>query len=193
MPVGSSRRAVASQVVGVLLPAQAPGVKLRDFGTRGQAVAQACRSSDLCAGRHGSPVEVDGVAVQDCCAFQLVGDTEIESLTSSVSGINPVLSTPPLSTKTVRRCPLMCPHIRGRCQVISQSPRDPNTRARHPWAFHRCPIRYRGPHPLPPANRSPYPERPAQCRFPDHASIMRRASNQMRRLRATVSPTDASN
>src|SRR5665647_3709532 len=37
----------------------------------------------------------------------LVGDTEIEPVTSSVSGINAVLCTPPLSTKTTPGHPLM--------------------------------------------------------------------------------------
>src|ERR1019366_418002 len=58
--------------------------------------------------------------------FVLVGDTGIEPVTSSVSGINTVLNTPPLSTKTVRGRPLMSPHIRGRCHAISQSPRHPH-------------------------------------------------------------------
>ena len=56
----------------------------------------------------------------------LVGDTGIEPVTSSVSGINTVLSTPPLSTKTVRGRPLTSPHIRGRCHAISQSPNHPH-------------------------------------------------------------------
>jgi hypothetical protein len=46
-------------------------------------------------------------------------------VTSSASGINTVLSTPPLSTKTVRGRPPMSAHIRGRCHAISQSPRHP--------------------------------------------------------------------
>src|ERR1019366_423050 len=58
--------------------------------------------------------------------FMLVGDTGIEPVTSSVSGINTVLSTPPLSTKTVRGRPPMSAHIRGRCHAISQSPRHPH-------------------------------------------------------------------
>jgi hypothetical protein len=39
----------------------------------------------------------------------LVGDTGIEPVTSSVSGINAVLSPRPLSTKTIRGRPLMSP------------------------------------------------------------------------------------
>ena len=54
--------------------------------------------------------------------FVLVGDTRIEPVTSSVSGIIFVLDTPLLSTKTVRRHPLISPHIRGRCHAIGQSP-----------------------------------------------------------------------
>src|ERR1035437_5454778 len=54
--------------------------------------------------------------------FVLVGDTGIEPVTFSVPGINTVLSTPPLSTRTVRGRPLMSPHIRGRCHAISQHP-----------------------------------------------------------------------
>src|ERR1019366_9693121 len=53
--------------------------------------------------------------------FVLVGDTGIEPVTSSVSGIKSVLSTPPLSTKTVRRRPPISPNIRGRYHAISQA------------------------------------------------------------------------
>jgi hypothetical protein len=56
----------------------------------------------------------------------VVGDTGIEPVTHSVSGINTVLSTPPLSTKTVRGHPLTSPCIRDCCHAISQSP-QPNT------------------------------------------------------------------
>src|SRR5450631_515052 len=62
--------------------------------------------------------------------FVLVGDTGIEPVTSSVSGINTVLSTPPLSTKTVRGRPPMSTQMRGRCQAISQSAPSPWARAR---------------------------------------------------------------
>src|ERR1019366_3024781 len=65
----------------------------------------------------------------------LVGDTGIEPVTSSVSGINTVLSTPPLSTKTVHRHPLTSAHIRGRCHATSQSPRHPHISGR-PRTFH---------------------------------------------------------
>jgi hypothetical protein len=68
----------------------------------------------------------------------LVGDTGIEPVTSSVSGINTVLSTPPLSTKTVRRRPLTSPHIRGRCHATSQSPRHPHISGR-PRTVHAFP------------------------------------------------------
>jgi hypothetical protein len=57
-----------------------------------------------------------------------VGDTGIEPVTSSVSGINTMLSTPPLSTKTVRGRPLTSAHIRGRCHAISQSRRQRHIR-----------------------------------------------------------------
>jgi hypothetical protein len=58
--------------------------------------------------------------------FMLVGDTGIEPVTSSVSGINTVRSNPPLSTKAVCGRLLMSAHIRGRCHAISQSPRQPH-------------------------------------------------------------------
>ncbi len=59
----------------------------------------------------------------------VVGDTGIEPVTSSVSGINTVLSNSPLSTKTNRGRPLKSAEIRGRCHAISQSPPSPWTRA----------------------------------------------------------------
>src|ERR1035437_9842140 len=62
--------------------------------------------------------------------YSFVGDTGIEPVTSSVSGINTVLSTPPLSTRTIRGPPLMSPHIRGRCHAISQSPNHPHISGR---------------------------------------------------------------
>src|ERR1019366_808480 len=55
----------------------------------------------------------------------LGGDTGIEPVTSSVSGINTVLSDPLLSTKTVRADPVTSTHIRGRCHAISQSSKSP--------------------------------------------------------------------
>jgi len=65
----------------------------------------------------------------------LVGDIGIEPVTSSVSGVNTVLSTPPLSTKTVRGRPPTSAHIRGRCHAISQSPRHTHT-SEHPRTVH---------------------------------------------------------
>jgi len=50
--------------------------------------------------------------------FRARGRYWIEPATSSVSGINTVLSPPPLSTKTVRGRPPMSAHIRGRCHAI---------------------------------------------------------------------------
>ena len=51
----------------------------------------------------------------------LVGDTGIEPVTSSVSGINTVLNNSPLSTKTVRERPVISTNIRGRCHAISHN------------------------------------------------------------------------
>ena len=39
--------------------------------TRGMAVVQACLSMDLGVRRQGSPVEVNGVAVLNCCTSRL--------------------------------------------------------------------------------------------------------------------------
>jgi hypothetical protein len=49
----------------------------------------------------------------------------MEPVTSSVSGIDTVLSDPLLSTKTVRADPVTSTHIRGRCHAISQSSKSP--------------------------------------------------------------------
>jgi hypothetical protein len=64
--------------------------------------------------------------------LELVGDTGIEPVTSSVSGINSVLSTPPPSTKPVPGRPLMSTGIRGRCQAFSQVAQPAHTGGR-PW------------------------------------------------------------
>ena len=50
----------------------------------------------------------------------------MEPVTSSVSGIDTVLSDPLLSTKTVRERPVISTHIRGRCHAISQSSKIPH-------------------------------------------------------------------
>jgi hypothetical protein len=57
-----------------------------------------------------------------------VGDTGIEPVTSSVSGINTVLNTPPLSPKTVRERPVISPPYSRPLSRNSQSPQPPTCR-----------------------------------------------------------------
>ncbi len=66
----------------------------------------------------------------------LVGDTGIEPVTSSVSGINTVLNNSPLSTKTVRERPVISTNIRGRCHAISHADEWPYTSGRPTPADH---------------------------------------------------------
>jgi len=57
--------------------------------------------------------------------LELVGDTGIEPVTSSVSGIICCAPAPSLSTKSVRRRPPMSTPIRPCCQSISQAAQGP--------------------------------------------------------------------